>query len=112
VWGRGELPRRLIGVVPRRICDIRRLVHGGEVTEVIIPVRNMADQLPKVLPPLLDQRADGDVVTVVNAASTDNSEAVARSLAGQCRDVDQKSRSFYLRQIAAGRSAAVGGRAA
>jgi glycosyltransferase involved in cell wall biosynthesis len=74
--------------------------------EVIIPVRNMADHLPKVLPPLLAQRADGDVVTVVNDASTDDTEAVARSLAANVVTLTRSQGPFYARQVAACRSAA------
>lgn len=48
--------------------------------EVIIPVRDMAEHLPKLLRPLYDQMSDGDRVTVVDDASRDDTEAVARSL--------------------------------
>lgn len=74
--------------------------------EVIIPVRNMADHLPKVLWPLLAQRAAGDVVTVVNDASTDDTEAVARSLATNVVTLTKSQGPFYARQVAAGRSGA------
>jgi glycosyltransferase involved in cell wall biosynthesis len=74
--------------------------------EVIIPVRNMADHLPKVLRPLLAQRADGDVITVINDASTDDTEAVARSLAVNVVTLTRSRGPFYARQVVAARSTA------
>ncbi len=41
----------------------------GQTIEVIIPVRDMADHLPKLLRPILDQLGDGDRVTVVENLS-------------------------------------------
>jgi glycosyltransferase involved in cell wall biosynthesis len=74
--------------------------------EVIIPVRNMADHLPKVLRPLLAQQADGDVITIVNDASTDDTEPAARSLAPNVVTLTRSQGPFYARQVAACRSAA------
>jgi glycosyltransferase involved in cell wall biosynthesis len=74
--------------------------------EVIVPVQTMADHLPKVLRPLLAQRARGDVVTVVNDASTDDTDAVARSLGANVVKLTRSHGPFYARQVAAGRSAA------
>lgn len=78
----------------------------GQAIEVIIPVRDMADHLPKLLQPLLDQLADGDRVTVVNDASTDETEAVARSLGANVVTVTNSRGPYYARQLAASRSAA------
>lgn len=78
----------------------------GQTIEVIIPVRDMADHLPKLLQPLLDQLADGDRVTVVNDASTDETEAVARSLGANVVTVTNSRGPYYARQLAASRSAA------
>ncbi len=74
--------------------------------EVIIPVRNMADHLPKVLGPLLAQRSDGDVITVVNDASDDDTDAVARSHADCVVTLTSSQGPFYARQVAASKSAA------
>jgi glycosyltransferase involved in cell wall biosynthesis len=79
---------------------------AGQTIEVIIPVRNMADHLPKLLQPLLDQLADGDRVTVVNDASTDETETVARSLGANVVTVTNSRGPYYARQVAASRSAA------
>lgn len=79
---------------------------AGQAIEVIIPVRDMADHLPKLLQPLLDQLADGDRVTVVNDASTDETEAVARSLGANVVTVTNSRGPYYARQLAASRSAA------
>lgn len=79
---------------------------AGQAIEVIIPVRDMADHLPKLLQPLLDQLADGDRVTVVNDASTDETEAVARSLGANVVTVTSSRGPYYARQLAASRSAA------
>jgi glycosyltransferase involved in cell wall biosynthesis len=74
--------------------------------EVIIPVQNMADQLPKVLRPLVDQLADGDLITVVNDASTDDTEAVARSLGANVVTLPDSRGPYYARQFVASRSTA------
>jgi glycosyltransferase involved in cell wall biosynthesis len=78
----------------------------GQTIEVIIPVRDMADHLPKLLRPLLDQLAVGDRVTVVNDASTDDTEAVARSLGVNVVTLTNSHGPYYARQITASRSAA------
>ncbi len=77
-----------------------------QTIEVIIPVRNMADHLPKLLAPLLDQLADGDRVTVVNDASTDETEAVARSLGANVVTVTDSRGPYYARQVAASKATA------
>lgn len=77
-----------------------------QTIEVIIPVRNMADHLPKLLAPLLDQLADGDRLTVVNDASTDETEAVARSLGANVVTVTDSRGPYYARQVAASKSTA------
>ncbi|MGJ6124599.1 glycosyltransferase family 2 protein [Mycolicibacterium sp. Y3] len=79
---------------------------AGQTIEVIIPVRDMADHLPKLLRPLLDQLAEGDRVTVVNDASTDDTEAVARSLGAHVVTVTDSRGPYYARQLAASRSVA------
>lgn len=72
--------------------------------EVIIPARDMAGHLPKLLAPTLDQVADGDRVTVVDDASTDNTAAVARSLGANVVTVSKSRGPYYARQLAASRS--------
>jgi glycosyltransferase involved in cell wall biosynthesis len=79
---------------------------AGQTIEVIIPVRDMADHLPKLLRPLLDQLADGDRVTVVNDASTDETETVARALGANVVTVTNSQGPYYARQVAASRSEA------
>lgn len=76
----------------------------GQTIEVIIPVRDMADHLPKLLQPLLDQLSAGDRVTVVNDASTDETEAVARSLGANVVTVTDSRGPYYARQLAASKS--------
>ena len=78
----------------------------GQAIEVIIPVRDMADHLPKLLQPLLDQLADGDRVPSANDASTDETEAVARSLGANVVTATNSRGPYYARQLAASRSAA------
>jgi glycosyltransferase involved in cell wall biosynthesis len=79
---------------------------AGQAIEVIIPVRDMADHLPKLLRPLIDQFADGDRVTIVNDASTDETETVARSLGANVVTLRDSKGPYYARQVAAYRSAA------
>jgi glycosyltransferase involved in cell wall biosynthesis len=79
---------------------------SGRSIEVIIPVQNMAEQLPKVLGPLIDQLADGDVITVVNDASTDATEAVARSLGVNVVTLPNSLGPYHARQFSASRSTA------
>lgn len=74
--------------------------------EVIIPVRDMADHLPKLLRPTLDQLGDGDRVTVVNDASADDTEKVARDLGANVVTVTQSRGPYYARQLAASKSTA------
>ena len=74
--------------------------------EVIVPVRNMADHLPKVLGPLLAQRNDGDAITVVNDASDDDTETVARSQADSVLSLARSQGPFFARQVAAAKSTA------
>jgi glycosyltransferase involved in cell wall biosynthesis len=66
----------------------------------------MADHLPKLLQPLLDQLADGDRVTVVNDASIDETESVARALGANVVTVTNSRGPYYARQVAASKSAA------
>lgn len=79
---------------------------GDQSIEVIIPVRDMAEHLPRLLQPLLDQIADGDRVTVVNDASTDETEAVARSLGAHVVTVPESRGPYFARQLAASDSTA------
>ncbi|BBZ08117.1 hypothetical protein MDOR_22860 [Mycolicibacterium doricum] len=74
--------------------------------EVIIPVRDMADHLPKLLRPLLAQTADGDWITVVDDASGDDTAAVARSLGAGVVALKDSRGPYYARQVAASRSTA------
>src|SRR5690349_14489813 len=78
----------------------------NQTIEVIIPVRDMADHLPGLLGPILDQLADGDRVTVVNDASTDATEEVARSLGANVVTLTDSRGPYYARQVAASRSRA------
>lgn len=78
----------------------------GQTIEVIIPVRDMADHLPGLLRPLLDQLSDGDRVTVVDDASGDDTAAVARSLGANVITLAKSGGPYYARQVAASRSAA------
>lgn len=77
-----------------------------QTIEVIIPVRDMADHLPKLVQPLLDQLSAGDRVTIVNDASVDDTEAVARSLGANVVTIAESRGPYYARQVAAGRSTA------
>ncbi|MCF6385926.1 glycosyltransferase [Mycobacterium sp. MBM] len=79
---------------------------AGQTIEVIIPVRDMADHLPKLLQPLLHQLSDGDRVTVVDDASTDETAAVARALGAHVVTVTDSRGPYYARQLAASSSVA------
>jgi glycosyltransferase involved in cell wall biosynthesis len=79
---------------------------GSGSIEVIIPVQDMADHLPEILRPLLGQLTDGDLVTIANDASTDATEAVARSLGANVVTLPASRGPYYARQVAACRSAA------
>jgi glycosyltransferase involved in cell wall biosynthesis len=79
---------------------------AGQTIEVIIPVRDMADHLPKLVRPLVEQLAEGDRVTVVNDASSDETEAVARSLGAEVITLTNSHGPYYARQLAASRSSA------
>ncbi len=60
----------------------------GKSIEIIIPIRNMADQLHLcVSPPLLAQCSGVDVVTVVDDASTDRTAETARALGARVQSV-------------------------
>lgn len=72
--------------------------------EVIIPVRDMAGHLPKLLAPTLAQLADGDRVTVVDDGSGDDTAEVARSLGANVVQVPTNRGPYYARQLAASRS--------
>lgn len=74
--------------------------------EVIIPVRDMAEHLPELVRPLLDQLSEGDLVTIVNDASVDETEAVARALGTNVVTVTESRGPYYARQLAAGKSTA------
>ena len=76
----------------------------GQSIEVIIPVRDMADHLPKLLRPILEQLTDGDRVTIVDDASNDDTEAVARSLGANVVRLANSRGPYYARQVAASRS--------
>jgi glycosyltransferase involved in cell wall biosynthesis len=79
----------------------------GELSvEVIIPVQNMAGQLEAVLVPAIAQRQAGDVVTVVDDASTDDTAAVARALGAEVIRLSASQGPYYARQVAAHRSQA------
>ena len=79
---------------------------AGQTIEVIIPVRDMAKHLPKLLRPIVEQLADGDRVTIVNDASVDETESVARSLGANVVTLTNSQGPYYARQVAACRSTA------
>lgn len=79
---------------------------AGQTIEVIIPVRDMADHLPKLLQPLIDQLSEGDRVTVVDDGSTDGTGEVARSLGANVVTVAESRGPYFARQLAAVKSAA------
>lgn len=68
--------------------------------EVIIPARDMADQLPQVLRPLRDQLCAADRVTVVNDASNDDTEAVALGFGAQVINLADSRGPYFARQVA------------
>jgi len=74
--------------------------------EIIIPVRNMADQLSKVLGPLREQCTGDDTVTVVDDASTDDTAEVARALGANVVSLPESRGPYYARQVVAERSTA------
>lgn len=72
--------------------------------EVIIPVRNLAAQIPDLAKPLLEQRQHGDVVTLVDDASTDDTAQVAQDLGLNVITLAESQGPYYARQTAARRS--------
>ncbi|MUL63132.1 glycosyl transferase family A [Mycobacterium sp. CBMA 234] len=79
---------------------------GDQTIEVIIPVRDMAGHLPRLLEPLRAQLADGDRVTVVDDASTDDTAAVACSMGAKVVTLTDSHGPYYARQVAASKSGA------
>ncbi len=79
---------------------------AGSTIEVIIPVRDMAAHLPKVLGPLSDQLAAGDRITVVDDASTDDTGAVAASFGVNVVTLTESRGPYYARQLVGCRSSA------
>ncbi|WP_193047464.1 glycosyltransferase [Mycolicibacterium baixiangningiae] len=79
---------------------------AGNSIEIIIPVRNMASHLTKLLPPLMEQVTGDDVVTVINDASTDDTEKLARSHGADVVTLTGSRGPYYARQIVASRSTA------
>jgi glycosyltransferase involved in cell wall biosynthesis len=74
--------------------------------EVVVPVQNMADHLAEALPPLLKQLSPKDKITVVNDASSDATESVARRCGVNVITVAHSRGPYYARQLAAVRSEA------
>ena len=74
--------------------------------EVIIPVRNMAEHIAKCLPLLIDQCGDGDVITVVDDASSDRTGEVARTLGVRVLPLSESLGPYRARQLAANNSQA------
>lgn len=74
--------------------------------EVIIPVRDMADHLPRLLRPLVEQLGAGDRVTVVDDASVDDTQAVARKSGAHVVPLTTSRGPYFARQVAASRSTA------
>ena len=77
-----------------------------QTIEVIVPVRDMAGHLPKLLRPLMAQLADGDRVTVVDDASSDDTASVARFSGANVVTLTGSKGPYYARQVAASRSTA------
>lgn len=83
------------------------LVAGDRVSaEVIIPVRDMADQLSECLSPVLDQLGSGDCLTVVDDASRDGTGAAAEALGAKVIRIANSRGPYFARQVAAHRSTA------
>jgi len=74
--------------------------------EVIIPIRNMADQLHLCVSPLIAQCSGVDVVTVVDDASTDDTARTARELGAQVHTTKSSAGPYHAREIAARTSSA------
>lgn len=69
--------------------------------EVIIPVRNLVDQVGRCLTPLLAQLGDADRLTVVDDASTDSTGDAAKALGANVIRVDASRGPYFARQVAA-----------
>ncbi len=72
--------------------------------EVIIPVRNLAEQVGQCLRPLLAQLGDADRLTVIDDASTDSTADAAKALGANVMRVDASRGPYYARQVAAAES--------
>ena len=64
----------------------------------------MADQLDECLRALIEQCGPGDIVTVVDDASTDNTSEVARALGARAIRLADSTGPYYARQFAANAS--------
>jgi glycosyltransferase involved in cell wall biosynthesis len=73
--------------------------------EVIIPVRDLAEQLGKCLGPLFAQLGDADRLTVVDDASTDSTGDAAKALGANVIRIDASRGPYFARQVAAAESA-------
>ena len=78
----------------------------GKSIEIIIPIRNMADQLHLCVSPLLAQCSGLDVVTVVDDASTDRTAETARALGARVLSVKSSAGPYHARELAARESSA------
>lgn len=76
----------------------------AESIEIIIPARDMAGHLQKALPPLVSQLKDGDVVTVADDASSDETAAVARQLGANVISIAKSRGPYFARHVAAEKS--------
>lgn len=94
----------LAGVAVVRTHRSNRL--SGISIEVIIPIRNMADQLYGCVPPLLPQCRGADVVTVVDDASTDGTAEAAREIGAHVLSLSSSVGPYHARELAARASTA------
>ncbi len=81
--------------------DVQRLTIS-----VVMPAYNASTFLPKVLPPLLDMQAEGEVdeVIVVDDCSNDDTAARAREMGAQILSTNRKSGPGAARNLAAERA--------
>jgi glycosyltransferase involved in cell wall biosynthesis len=75
-------------------------------TDVIIPVRNLAEQVGACLDPIRNQLAEDDRIVVVDDGSTDGTADVAKALGASVITITQSRGPYFARQVAASSSAA------
>ena len=74
--------------------------------DIVIPVKDLADQVARCVEPLAAQLHEGDRIVVVDDASTDGTGAAARAAGAEVLALASSRGPYFARQVAASRSTA------